>query len=429
MRRLMTIVIPRAKAKRTVTVALLTATSLLASLGTAAAAPNWPQWRGIHRDGRADGLTPPKKWPSKLRRLWKVEVGEGHAAPLVVGSRVYVFARIGEDEVAQAFELKSGARLWAERETVPYEMSSVAAAHGKGPKSTPVFSNGRLYTQGITGVISSFDAASGRRVWRKDFSKKYPKTSPNYGTAASPLVTDGLCIGLVGGHNRGAITAFDARTGDVRWSWDGDGPSYASPIVVSTAGVRELIAFSQESLVSLDRSDGSLRWQLPFTTAYAQNSVTPVIHDGLLIYSGLNQGVHAVRLSAEKARPQEAWSTKKHPMYMSSPVVHDGFLYGMTSKKKGAIFCLDATTGKTRWQSAGRQGENVAIAAAAGALWLLSDKARLTIAALDPKEYRVLAQYDDVADSPTWAHLTVIERRVLIKDKTTLHCYAYAPKV
>jgi len=115
-------------------------------------------------------------------------------------------------------------------------------------------------------------------------------------------------------------------------------------------------------------------------------------------------------------------------MYMSSPVIHENFLYGMTSKKKGSIFCLDAATGETRWQSAGRQGENVAVVAAAGVLWLLSDKARLTIAALDPKAYRVIAQYDDVAESLTWAHLTVIERRVLIKDKTTLHCYAYLPK-
>jgi outer membrane protein assembly factor BamB len=428
MKRLVTLVVPRIQAKRPLTFALAIVTFLLASPRTTGAAPDWPQWRGTHRDGRADGLTPPKKWPSKLRRLWKVEVGEGHAAPIVVGSRVYVHARRGEDEVAQAFELKSGASLWAKGETIPYEMSSVALAHGKGPKSTPVFSDGRLYTQGITGVISSFDAASGERVWRKEFADKYPRTSPNYGTAASPIIADGLCIGLVGGHDAGAIKAFDAKTGALRWSWDGDGPSYASPVVVSTGGVRELIAFSQEALVSLDLSSGALRWKLPFKTSYAQNSVTPLVQDGLLIYSGLNQGVHAVRLSARKERPQKAWSTKKHPMYMSSPVIHENFLYGMTSKKKGSIFCLDAATGETRWQSAGRQGENVAVVAAAGVLWLLSDKARLTIAALDPKAYRVIAQYDDVAESLTWAHLTVIKRRVLIKDKTTLHCYAYLPK-
>src|SRR5206468_380496 len=113
--------------------------------------------------------------------------------------------------------------------------------HGKGPKATPVVYKGKVYTFGISGVLSCHDAVTGKVKWRRDFTKDYPATSPWFGTAMSPVVDNGVLIAHVGGQDKGALTAFDAETGDVKWSNDLDGPAYSSPIVVTLAGVRQIV--------------------------------------------------------------------------------------------------------------------------------------------------------------------------------------------
>src|SRR3954452_15797680 len=110
-------------------------------------------------------------------------------------------------------------------------MNQVAVRHGEGPKSTTVFADGKLYTLGISGILSCFDAASGAVRWRKDFSGQFKQTSPTYGAAMSPVVDRGLVIAHVGGEGEGALSAFDADSGEVRWSWKGDGPGYAAPLI------------------------------------------------------------------------------------------------------------------------------------------------------------------------------------------------------
>ena len=131
---------------------LLTALVVLLAAGLEAA--DWPQWRGPDRDGTIPGLTARTDWPHSLSPGWKVTVGEGHASPVVVGDRVYVFSRQGEDEVVQALALGSGETLWRQAYPAPYEMNSAAYDHGKGPKSTPVVADGRVCTLGISGILA-----------------------------------------------------------------------------------------------------------------------------------------------------------------------------------------------------------------------------------------------------------------------------------
>ena len=123
---------------------------------------DWPRWRGANGDGVVTGFTAPTTWPVALKQKWKITVGEGHASPLVVGKRVYQHARQGENEIVQAIDLETGKQLWQDSYPVAYTMNPAATGHGKGPKSTPVFANGKLYTLGITGVLSCYDVATGK---------------------------------------------------------------------------------------------------------------------------------------------------------------------------------------------------------------------------------------------------------------------------
>ena len=227
--------------------------------------------RRIGRSGRGpnrDGVAPfhePKAWPEKLTTRWKVTIGEGYASPLFAGGRILEFARQGDDEVAMAIDPDNGKVIWRQSYPAPYEPVNSAARHGKGPKSTPLFYDGKLYTFGISGVLSSFDAATGKVEWRKEYSKDFKGTWPQFGTSMSPVGADGLVIALVGTNDDGAVVAYDAKSGAQRWIWKGDGPAYASPVIVEIDGLKQVVTLTQKYAVGLSLASGDLLWRIRFS--------------------------------------------------------------------------------------------------------------------------------------------------------------------
>lgn len=396
--------------------------TLALALPTIVSAQDWPQWRGSNRDGLGPEVEIDRRhWPKSLTRRWKIPVGEGHATPLVVGDAAFVFSRRGEDEVLAKLDLANGKTVWLEQYPAPYKLNSSARSHGKGPKSTPVHANRRIFTLGISGVLSGVDAGSGKLLWRKHFDKKYATTSPLYGTSMSPIVERELVIAHVGGHDDGALTAFDAATGDVRWTWKDDGPSYASPIICELEETRQLVTQTQRHVVGIAPLTGKLLWKIAFKTPYDQNSVTPIQAGDVVVYSGTKQGIFGLELdrTAGDLKAKERWSTKDASMYMSSPILVGDHVFGMSERKRGTIFCMDPRSGKVLWQSAGRMGENVALVGGSREMWLLTTGGELIVIEPSRTEYKERARYK-VAESPTWAHPVVLWDRVLIKDKTTL---------
>src|SRR5712692_2207378 len=205
-------------------------------------AQDWPQWRGPNRDGVVPSFAAPETWPEKLKLKWKVEVGEGHSSPIAAEGRIYIHTRQQEREVVSCLRADTGQTVWQEGYETPYTMNPAAVRHGKGVKSTPVISGNRLYTLGISGTLSSFDAKAGKLQWRKQFS---PAT---FGTAMSPVVDRGLLIAHVGGNG---LTAFDAQTGAEKWSWKEDAPAYTSPIVVELGGTRQVVTQTEKNIVGV----------------------------------------------------------------------------------------------------------------------------------------------------------------------------------
>jgi outer membrane protein assembly factor BamB len=385
-------------------------------------AASWPQWRGPARTGVAPDFTTRTAWPAALRPVWKVNVGLGHASPVVSEGRVHLFAREGEEEVVQALDLGTGKRLWRQAYGAPYTVNSAAFAHGPGPKATPVVAGGRVFTFGISGVLSAYDAAGGRVVWRKEFSREFPSTSPIYGAAQSPVVDGGRVIVHVGGGGNGALTAFDAATGAVVWAWKGDGPGYASPVVAEIAGTRQVVTFTESLLVGVAADTGRLLWKVPFTTDYSQNAVTPVVQGNLILFSGLDHPVQALRVIASKGSgwtTQKVWENPEVALYMSSPVLAAGRLHGFSHRRKGQLFCLDAATGKTVWLSEGRQGENASLVVAGGVVLALTTEGELLVLEAGGAAFKLLKKYT-VADSPTWAHVAVVDDGLLVKDERSL---------
>jgi outer membrane protein assembly factor BamB len=403
---------------------LLGATVLIA---VTVVAGDWPQWRGPNRDGLVADATIPATWPKVLKEGWKVTVGVGHSSPVMSNGKIYVFARQGEEETLLCLDATTGKELWRSSQPIAYEMNPAATGHGKGPKSTPVVSNGNVYTFGISGVLSCHDAKTGKVKWRKEFAKDYKATSPLYGTAMSPLVLDGLLIAHVGGQDSGALTAFDGETGSVKWTNNVDGPAYASPIAVNLAGVKQIVTSMQKQIVGVDAASGKLLWKLPAKSQYDTNSVTAVVYKDTLVLSREEQGLIAIRLSKQGAEvaPQEIWTNKDVMLYMNTPVLQANQLFAMSVRNKGQLVSIDADTGKTVWQSPGRMGENAAILNLAGkAIVALTNDAKLYVLSPAAKEFMPVAQYT-VADSPTWAHPLITGNRIYIKDETSLRMLSF----
>jgi outer membrane protein assembly factor BamB len=379
----------------------------------------WTQWRG----GNRDGVTPfavPSRWPAALTRQWEIAVGAGHSSPVVAGGLVVLHAREGDREMTRALDLASGAEQWRNEYAAPYTMNQAARGHGPGPKSTPVVSNGRVVTFGISGILSAHDLATGKLLWRTDA----PPAPPEFGTAMSPVIDGGLVIAHIGGEKGGALTAFDLASGAVTWRWAGDGPGYASPVVAVIAGERQVVTQTERHVVGVGAADGQLLWQIPFTTPYAQNSVTPIVAGDLVVYSGLEQGTAAVRVVRKGAAwaTEPVWQNDQVGMYMSSPVVSGSTLYGLSHRSRGQLFALDLDSGKTLWTTPGREAENASIVLAGETLLVSTTNAELIVARASRARFEEVKRYT-IAESAVWAHPAFAGNLILIKDVDKLICW------
>jgi outer membrane protein assembly factor BamB len=389
---------------------------LLSLLAAAAEAQDWPQWRGPSRDGSA-AFSVPTSWPESLKEKWKVEVGSGYATPLLVGDRLYVFTRQGEEEVLQALDADSGEPLWRSSYGAPFEMNPATRRHGPGPKSTPAFRDGRLFTLGMSGIVTAFDAASGKILWQKG----PPPSGPLFHTATSPLVDGALVILHVGGHGNGALTAFDSATGEVRWSWNGDGPAYGSPMIFELAGLRQVVTFTQENFVGVSAATGELLWRRPFVTPSTTTSQTPLLYDGTILQTGRANGVtrfQVVRQGAEIVT-EDLWHTDEVSLHMTNGVVLEGVLYGLSHLNSGQYFALDLDNGKVLWVSEARQAENASLVRAGDTILSLEDDGELVVLRKSRVAFEPLKRYE-VASSATWAQPALSGNRLFIKDVSTL---------
>jgi outer membrane protein assembly factor BamB len=381
---------------------------------------DWPQWRGPRRDGTA-AFSAPAAWPAALSRRWELVVGAGHSSPVIAGDRVIVHTREGEREVARALDLKSGKPLWRDDYAAPYTMNPAARAHGPGPKSTPAVAGGRVFTFGISGILSAYDVSTGKLLWRTD----PPPAPPEFGTAMSPIVEGTTVIVHLGAQDRGALTAFDVATGKARWQWTGDGPAYASPVVAEIGGVRQLVTQTENAVVGLGASDGQLLWRVPLRTSFDQNSVTPVVMNDVVIYSGLDSGTTAMRVVRQGTSwaTEPLWKNTDVSMYMSSPVVADGVLVGLSHRNRGQFFAIDAASGKTLWTTPGREGDNASIVATGQMLLLATTGGELIIARANRSRFDEVKRYR-IADSAVWAHPALSGATILVKDVDRLICWS-----
>ena len=399
----------------------ITSLILLAMIGRLALAQDWTQWRGEHRDGVVSTFTAPTVWPEKLKPIWKIAVGSGYSSPLVAQGKIYLHSRQEEQEVVACFDLSTGKMAWSKSYAAPFAKNPYATKMGSGPYSTPVLHAGKLYTLGVMAVLSCFDAKTGELKWRKDYSKQIDTSKMFTGTAMSPVIEGGNVIVHVGDDRKGWLIAFDAETGKEKWTWEGDGPGYASPVVVDLEGRRQIITLTDKSVIGVAADSGKLLWKMPFPDEWNENIVTPIVYQKMLILSGVRKGTMAIKVSKEGEQwtAKQVWQTPKVAMYMNSPVLDGDLLFGLSTLRKGQFFCLDARSGEVLWTTEGRDGTNASTLSAGPVLFFLTTDGNLIVSKKSAKGFESIAHYT-VADHPTWSHPVVLGKRILVKDDANL---------
>lgn len=391
-------------------------------LGTSlVCAEDWPQWRGPNRDGKVAGFTAPEAWPKALTQKWKAAVGSGDATPALVGDRLYVFTRQGDDEVTLCLDAASGKEIW--RDKYAAQAVSGPGARHPGPRSSPAVGEGKVVTLGAAGVLSCLDAADGKLVWRKEPFKSVPR----FFTSMSPIIVDGMVVAHLGGQGNGALLAFDLATGNEKWRWAAEAPEYASPVLMTVDGTKQIVTLTEKSIVGISVADGKLLWQSPFVPqGRAYNAATPIVDGQTVIYSGSGRGTKALKIEkqGDAFAAKELWSNTDIAVQFNSPVLKDGLLFGLTDRDK--LFCIDAKTGKTAWTDAAARGRGgfAAVLDAGSVLMALANDSQLTVFAPSDKGYTELARIK-VADAPTYAHPVIAGKSIFVKDENALTMWAF----
>ena len=379
---------------------------------------DWPQWRGITGDSRVTGFKAPSKWPGELIQQWKITVGKGDASPVLTGGKIYLIARQGEDEVVQCIDAATGKEVWRNNYPAPV-VTGPDASHG-GPRSSPACSGNKIVTLGIAGVLSCFDAPTGKIVWRKEH---ITQTASDTWSALSPLIIDGLCIVSAGKKDTGIVVAYDLKTGNEKWKWNGEGPSSSSPSVMRIDKTKQIVLFTERNLIGLSLADGKLLWQVPAPAKQRYfSAVSPYINDQTIYYSGLGTGTNAIKIlkKEDKYVTNELWKNENTGSKFSTPVLRDGYLYGFTDQKR--IYCINASTGETVWTDNAVSSDFGTIVDCGSVLIGLNSTSNLIVLKPESKLYSEIARYK-VSDTPVFAYPVIAGNLIYIKDAESLISY------
>ncbi len=396
--------------------------AFLSVVADSAFAQDWTQWRGPSRDGIVAAAVIPKQWPKSTRRAWSVDIGEGYSSPVVANGRAFLHSRRDPDEIVTAIDLATGKIAWQQKYTAGFTKNQYATAMAKGPNSTPLVAGNRLFTLGVTGILTAWNVADGTIAWRQDYSSSIDTSKMFCGTAMSPMLEGGWLIVQVGSDvHGGRVLALDPATGKERWAWKGLGPGYASPLALSIDGVRQIVTLTNGSIVGIDAATGGSLWSIPFPDEWHENIVSPLWTGNALIVSGPRQGTHAYAITRVdgKWQTKQLWKNAEVTMYTAAPVFADGIIYGMSNKRRGQFVALRATDGWLKWSTPGRDGNHASILQHGDHLLFVTDGGQLIVSRRTAEgfteEHRI-----ELTQAATWSVPVFLPDGLIVRDANSV---------
>ncbi|HWM94352.1 MAG TPA: PQQ-binding-like beta-propeller repeat protein [Thermoanaerobaculia bacterium] len=374
-----------------------------------AAALDWPQFRGVNRDGVSAETDLPRSWPAEGPRVvWKRAIGEGYSGISVVGDRLYTMDSDGTAEYVLALEAGSGKEVWR----VPAGPKLIDSM-GNGPRTTPTLDDGTVYAMGSHGRLLALKAADGAKIWEVDLPQAFGAKRPTWGYSGSPLIDGDLLILEVGGKDGRGVVAFEKATGKVRWgALDGDA-AYSSPVMMTIGGIKQYVVPRRAGpqTVAL-RPDGSVLWTHPGPSSVIASALL-IPPDKVYISGGDDAGAVLMRIKTEggKATVEELWKTRTMKNHFNNAVLVGDHLYGFDN---ATFKCLSVATGEPTWAFRGL-GKGSLLAADGDLLIVLSDLGTLLLVKATPDAYTELARFQAM-EGKAWTAPALANGRLYLRD-------------
>ncbi|WP_246114312.1 PQQ-binding-like beta-propeller repeat protein [Rubripirellula tenax] len=414
-----------------------------------AVADDWPQWRGIDRDGRIDEPGLMQALPDgHLPRKWTVEIGAGYSGPTVANGRVYVTDRgLDQDDTeierVLCFDAETGQEVW--KHSYPAVYGDIG--YRAGPRASVTIHGDSAISVGAAGQLICFAASDGTIRWQHDLRKAYDARMPIWGITAAPLVYKDLVIQVVAGAGDACVVAFDLWTGKESWRSIDEPAGYSSPILIRQAGQDVAVVWTGASISGLDPKSGRVHWRVEMLPRNMPIGVpTPVVADDLLFVSSFYDGSMLIRFSKDELTAQKVWhragtdeiNTDALHCMISNPLIKGDHIYGTDSY--GQLRCLDIATGDRVWE------DTTAVPKARWATIhtirdgdreiMQNDQGELIFATLSPAGYQEHSRTKLLAPTRkqlpkrggvTWSHPAIANGHIYARNDNELMCASLLP--
>ena len=388
-------------------------------------AADWPQWRGVNRDGyTADTL--PSSFPTPPKELWRIPVGHGYAGPVAAKGRVLLQAEANGQETAHYFEASTGRLLWA----VPVG-ETYADEFEPGPRCVPVLDETLAFTQTCRGEFRCLDLKDGSTRWRfhfRDYGATWSEeksggigAANRRGNCGSPIVHGDRVLVQIGSAQGAGLAAFDKLTGRLLWKSSNDLSTYSSPALGTLAGQLQCVSATCEGLLAVAPEDGRILWRLPFQTYANRNVLTPILADDTVFFSSHSTGFRAVRVAraGDAFQAKDVWFNRTLKINLSTPVLVKGHLYGLGPAKD--YICLEQATGRLKWSHPGFNA--VASTITDGTrLLVTNDLGEVILLAANPERFEEVGRFQAVGK--TYSHPAAADGVLIVRDSQMLAAFA-----
>ena len=382
----------------------------------AANADEWPQWRGLNRDG-ISRETVSSTWPaSGPRVLWRASVGVGFASVSIRQGRACTLGNTNGQDTIWAFAADTGKELWK----LSYPAALDPQYYEGGPGATPTIDGDRVFTISKWGDVFCLDAATGAVVWRRDLREAGLK--PNrWGFAGSPLVWEDLVILNAGS----AGVALERGTGRLAWSNGTNAAGYASPVLLRSGDKPVVLIFAAKHLVALDLRTGHERWRFPWETRWDTNNSDPLVHPRGIFLSSFSSG--SALVTARDSVASQVYRSNSLSNHLSPGILLGDCLYAFNgeAKFKTDFRCLDVPTGAARWVA--KDPAFGSLICAGGKLIILSEKGELCVGDAAASGFQALARAT-VLPGLCWTPPALADGRLYVRNaQGELRCLEVRP--
>lgn len=383
-------------------------------------ADDWPEFRGPERDSRVTGLRIATDWATNPPiELWRIPIGEGWSSMAVVGDYLFTQEQRGDQELVTAYNAANGEALWADGISSRF----FDAISGTGPRGTPTFADGRLYSISARGVVFCHDAASGERIWSHDLMAEHNAPLPDWGFAGSPEVYDGIVIVYIGIPDGAGLIGYDAISGEQKWAVPAGSISYSAPHLLTLHETPQIVMLHTDGVTSHDPRSGKQLWQHDWPIHGRYRIVQPLLLDGnrLLIGTSFDEGTRLLQINFDGNdwSVEQGWTSRGMKPYFNDFATYQGHLYGFDTNILGSI---DLADGSRDWKR-GRYGHGqLLLLADQGLLLVLSEQGELALVEANPDEFIELARIE-VLGSKTWNHPAIVGNTLYVRSDREMAAY------